>query len=75
MPKRVLLRTTAKVAAIGAAALASASAGIGYYVARRLTEPNAPSFMDDFNMTPFETGIDWEDIRIPTAKEAQPLVG
>ncbi len=75
MPKRVLLRTAAKVAALGAAALASASAGMGYYVARRLTEPNAPSFMDDFNMTPFETGIDWEDIRIPTAKEAQPLVG
>jgi fermentation-respiration switch protein FrsA (DUF1100 family) len=62
-------------AGVGAAALASVSAGMGYYVARKLTEPIAPSYMDDFTMTPFETGIAWKDVRIPTANEERPLVG
>lgn len=75
MAKRVLLRNVAVAAGVGAAALASVSAGMGYYVARRLTQPNTPSFMDDFTMTPFETGIPWEDVRIPTANEERPLVG
>ncbi len=75
MAKRVLLRRAALAAGVGAAALASVSAGMGYYVARKLTEPIPPSYMDDFTMTPFETGIAWEAIRIPTANAERPLLG
>lgn len=62
-------------AGLGVAALASASAGMGYYVARKLTAPNPVGPMDDFTMTPFETGVDWEDIRIPTTNPERPLFG
>jgi alpha-beta hydrolase superfamily lysophospholipase len=72
---RRIWQSAATAVGIGAAALASASAGMGYYVARRLTAPNPVSFMNNFTMTPFETGIDWEDVRIPTANEERPLVG
>lgn len=70
-----LVRSAAIAASAGVAALASASAGIGYYVAYRLTKPNPSSYLDDFTMTPFETGVEWEDIRIPSAGEGRPLVG
>lgn len=72
---RRLARSVALAAGVSAAALASVSAGMGYYVARKLTAPNTASYLDDFTMTPFETGVDWEDIRIPTANEERPLVG
>lgn len=74
MAKRVL-RSVAIAAGVGAAALASVSAGMGYYVARRLTAPVPPSYMDDFTITPFETGVEWENVRIPTADAERPLVG
>lgn len=74
MARRVW-RGAAMAAGIGAAALASVSAGMGYYIARKLTEPNAPGYLDDFTMTPFETGVAWEEIRIPTANEERPLAG
>ncbi len=70
-----LARGLALAAGVSAAALASASAGMGYYVARKLTAPNSASYLDDFTITPFETGIAWEDIHIPTANEERPLVG
>ncbi len=70
-----LVRGVAIAAGVSAATLASASAGIGYYVAHRLTKPNPSSYLDDFHMTPFETGVDWEDVRIHTAGEGRPLVG
>ncbi len=72
---RRIWRSVAVAAGLSAAALASASAGMGYYVARKLTAPNPIGPMDDFTMTPFETGVDWEDIRIPTANPERPLVG
>lgn len=72
---RRLARSVALAAGVSAATLASVSAGMGYYVARKLTAPNVSSFLDDFTMTPFETGIDWEDVHIPTANEERPLVG
>lgn len=75
MSKKRMLRGVVIAAGAGVAALASASAGIGYYVARRLTEPVPSSYLDDFTMTPFETGVEWEDVRIATANEARPLVG
>src|SRR5487761_2330943 len=75
MAKRMFVRQMAMVAGVSAAALVSVSAGGGYYVARKLTAPNASSYLDDFMITPFETGIAWEDVRIPTASEDRPLVG
>ncbi len=72
---RRLWRGAALMAGAGAATLASVCAGMGYYVARKLTEPSAPSYLDDFIMTPFETGIAWEDVHIPTANEERPLAG
>lgn len=74
MRKR-LARGVAIAAGVGAATLASVSAGMGYYVARKLTAPTPISFMDDFTMTPYETGVDYEDVRIPTANPERPLVG
>jgi len=74
MRKR-LARGVAIAAGVGAATLASVSAGMGYYVARRLTEPTPISFMDDFTMTPYETGVEYEDVHIPTANPERPLVG
>ena len=74
MRKRVA-RGVAIAAGVGAATLASVSAGIGYYVARKLTAPIPISFMDDFTLTPYETGVEYEDVRIPTANPERPLVG
>lgn len=36
--------------------------GAAYYVARRVTQPERPSLQDDYVMTPFETGVDYEDV-------------
>ena len=72
---RRALRRALTAAGLGALATASVSAGVGYYVARRLTAPNVASYLDDFIVTPFETGVAWEDIRIPTRNEEHPLVG
>ncbi len=75
MMARRLTRTVALAAGGGIATALVASAGMGYYVAHRLTAPNPSTFMDDFIMTPFETGIPWENIRIPTRNAEHPLFG
>ena len=36
--------------------------GAAYYVARQVTRPERPSLQDAYVMTPFETGVDYEDI-------------
>lgn len=36
--------------------------GAAYYVARRVTQPERPSLQDDYVMTPFETGVEYEDV-------------
>lgn len=70
-----VVRGAAIAAGVGAAALASVSAGIGYYVARRLTAPNRIDYINDFTMSPFETGVPCEDVRIPTADSDLTLAG
>jgi len=54
-------------AGIALAGLATGSVGIGYYVAQRLTSPQPISPMDHYTMTPFEMGVTFEEIAIPTA--------
>lgn len=65
----------ALAAGAGFAAVAAASAGLGYYVARVLTDPKRPTPMDEYVMTPFETGVHSEDVRIPTDQEDRTLDG
>lgn len=36
--------------------------GAAYYVARQVTRPERPSLQDGYVMSPFETGVDYEDI-------------
>lgn len=72
---RRLARMLALAAGGGAATALAACAGVGYFVAHRLTAPNASTYMDDFTMTPFETGVPFEHIRIPSCNAQRPLVG
>ena len=72
---RRLIRTVALTASGGIATALAATAGMGYYVAHRLTAPNPSTFMDDFILTHFETGVAWENIRIPTSNPDRPLLG
>lgn len=60
---------------VGVAAVAATGAGVGYYVAHALTAPRKPDPMDDYVVTPFETGVPSEDVRIPTAREDRTLRG
>jgi fermentation-respiration switch protein FrsA (DUF1100 family) len=73
MDKRVL--SGIALAAGAGAAVAVAGAGVGYYVARVLTAPKRPGPLDDYVMTPFETGVRSEDIRIPTGQAERTLDG
>lgn len=72
---RRLARGLALAAGAGAAAVVATGAGVGYYVAHTLTAPRRPGPMDDYVMTPFETGVPWEDIHIPTEREDRTLDG
>ncbi len=72
---RRLLRGLALTAGASVAAVAATGAGVGYYVAHVLTAPRRPNPMDDYVMTPFETGVLFEDIRIPTGQEERTLDG
>lgn len=69
------LRRAALIGGAGAAALIAASAGLGYYVAWTLTAPKRPSHLDSYVVTPFETGVPAEDIRIPTETPQRTLEG
>lgn len=62
--RRGARRTLALVgAAAGAAALASV--GLGYAVAVTLTRPKPRGQYDEFVMTPYETGADFEEVAFP----------
>jgi uncharacterized protein len=66
MAKR-LAQGLALAAGMGVAAVAASGMGVGYYVARTITAPRRQNPMDDYVVTPFETGVPSEDIRIPTS--------
>lgn len=72
---RQWLTGAAVAAGAGVAAVAAASAGVGYYVARALTDPKRPGPTDDYVMTPFETVVPSEDVRIPTEQADRALDG
>lgn len=72
---RRLVRGLALAAGVSMAAVAASGAGVGYYVAHVLTAPKRPTSTDDYVMTPFETGVPSEDIRIPTEREDRTLDG
>ncbi|HEU0026542.1 MAG TPA: alpha/beta fold hydrolase [Ktedonobacterales bacterium] len=72
---RRLARGLALATGASMGAVLATGAGVGYYVARVLTAPRRPSPMDGYVMTPFETGVPWEDVRIPTEREDRTLDG
>jgi fermentation-respiration switch protein FrsA (DUF1100 family) len=47
-------------------ALAGAAVGAADYVFRRLTKPSRPGLPLAYGFTPFETGVDWEDVSFTT---------
>ncbi len=65
--RRVRKAATASAVATGGAMLGAV--GLAYYVAHVLTAPKRADPMDDFVMTPFETGADFEEVAFA------PLVG
>jgi fermentation-respiration switch protein FrsA (DUF1100 family) len=72
---RRLLRGLALTAGASVAAVVATGAGVGYYVAHVLTAPKRPGPMDGYVMTPFETGVPFEDVHIPTEREDRTLNG
>ena len=59
-------RQAATGAGLVAGGMVLSAVGIAYYVARVLTDPRRPGPMDDYVMTPFETGADYEEVRFPS---------
>jgi alpha-beta hydrolase superfamily lysophospholipase len=55
-------------------ALAS-GVGVGYIVAVTLTRPRKPGPLDDYVMTPYETGADFEPVTIPSTYGAYEIQG
>ena len=77
--QRKFRRRLRQAATIGAAVTGSAclgTLGLSYYVAHVLTAPRRrKSPMDDFVMTPFETGADFEEISFPSLSGQYQLSG
>src|SRR5689334_9706185 len=46
-------------------------AGVGYYVANELTKPARPTPSDDYVISPFETGADFEEITFPSERSGR----
>jgi fermentation-respiration switch protein FrsA (DUF1100 family) len=59
--------TVSALGAVAGAALAG-GAGLGYFVADRITRPARPTPNDEMVMSPFETGADYENVTFPTAR-------
>ncbi len=65
------LRRAAKVAGIAAGGATIGSLGMAYYVARALTAPSPASPTDEYLLTPFETGAEYEDVTFPSARAGE----
>jgi fermentation-respiration switch protein FrsA (DUF1100 family) len=72
---RNLTRGLALAASVSAAAVFGATAGVGYYVAHTITAPRRPDPLDGYVVTPYETGVPSENIRIPTERQDNALDG
>ncbi len=65
--RRSLRRTATAMGVVVGGALAS-GLGVGYIVAATLTRPRKPRPMDEYVMTPYETGVDYETVTIPSSR-------
>ncbi|HEU5348534.1 MAG TPA: alpha/beta fold hydrolase [Ktedonobacterales bacterium] len=59
---RNLWRYAATAAALSVGGAMAGGASIGYYVAMSLTKPQRPSITDQYTMSPYETGADFEEV-------------
>lgn len=58
-------RRVATAAGMLAGGLALGTVGAGYYAVRALTAPNKPGANEDYVITPFETGVTYDDVVFP----------
>lgn len=66
---RNIWRYAATAAALTVGGAMAGGASIGYYVAMSLTKPQRPSITDQYTMSPFETGADFEDVAFASRGE------
>lgn len=59
---RNLWRYAATAVALSVGGAMAGGASIGYYVAMSLTKPQRPSITDQYTMSPYETGADFEEV-------------
>ena len=59
---RNVWRYAATAAALTVGGAMAGGASIGYYVAMSLTKPQRPSITDQYTMSPYETGVDFEEV-------------
>jgi len=65
--RRHMRRTAAGMGALAGGALLG-GAGIGYYIANEITKPARRTPSDDYVISPYETGADYEDVAFPAAR-------
>jgi fermentation-respiration switch protein FrsA (DUF1100 family) len=63
-------RNTLAGAGLLAGGALAAGAGIGYYIAHKITRPAKPASDDGYVMSPYETGADYEEVSFPAAHGA-----
>lgn len=66
---RNIWRYAATTAALAIGGAMAGGASIGYYVAMSLTKPQRPSLTDQYTMSPYETGADFEDVAFASRGE------
>lgn len=69
------LRRAVKVAGIAAGGATIGSLGVAYYVARTLTAPSPVASNDEYLLSPFETGAEYEDVTFPSANASERPAG
>lgn len=55
--------------------MAMTTVGLAYYVVRVLTDPRRPGLQDDYVMTPFETGVEHEEVRFASRSADHEITG
>jgi alpha-beta hydrolase superfamily lysophospholipase len=69
------LRRAATAAGVMLGGALASGVGLGYIVAVALTRPRKPSPLDDYVMTPYETGADFEPVTIPSSAGEHEIQG
>ncbi|HEX6543402.1 MAG TPA: alpha/beta fold hydrolase [Ktedonobacterales bacterium] len=59
---RSIRRYAVTAAALTVGGVMAGGASIGYYVAMSLTKPQRPNITDQYTMSPYETGVDFEEV-------------